>query len=370
MPTSSVLLALTGLRIDGGIAVVSRCIARALDEQVVSGRLERTDRVLLLEDPADAAIPPTRGDQHLARGSQARFVWQTWRAFRRHRHDLVIFDLIGLARATGVPLPGFPPPRFAIFLHGIELTVARKGGPGARALRQAHVLLANSHFTADRLRADFPELSERTRVVPLCIDPERVREWEDTGRPQAAPPRERAALIVGRMWSTERGKGHDELLAAWPSVCRRVPGAQLWITGGGDDVARLEAKARDFGVGDAVRFLGRVSDAELGALYQRAAVFAMPSRQEGFGVVYAEAMWWGLPCIGSTADAAGDVIVAGETGELVAYGDVSALADALIGLLSDPERANRMGEAGRRRAREHFGYGRFRSDLLTALELG
>jgi glycosyltransferase involved in cell wall biosynthesis len=93
----------------------------------------------------------------------------------------------------------------------------------------------------------------------------------------------------------------------------------------------------------------------------------MPSRQEGFGLVFAEAMWFGLPCIGTTADAASQVIVAGETGELVPYGDAAALAKALVELLSDRERATRMGEAGARRAREHFGYGRFRRDLLAAL---
>ena len=76
----------------------------------------------------------------------------------------------------------------------------------------------------------------------------------------------------------------------------------------------------------------------------------MPSRQEGFGVVYAEAMWHGLPCIGSTADAAGQVIKEGETGLLVSYGDRRAIADAVAWLLADPARARAMGEAGRRRA--------------------
>jgi len=365
---SSILLGLTGLRIDGGIAAVSRCIARALDEEVRAGRLDRTDRVLLLDDPGAAADPPARGEQHWSRGSQARFVWQCWRAYRRHRHDLVLFDLVGLARGTAFPLPGFPPPRTAIFVHGTELDAARDGSR-ARALARAQVVLANSQFTADRLERDLPALAGRIRVVPLCIDPERIRLWESAERASPAPRREPAALIVGRMWSTERGKGHDELIAAWPSVRRAVPDAELWIVGGGDDAARLAAATRAAGVAECVRFLGRVSDAELGALYRRASVFALPSRQEGFGLVYAEAMWWGLPCIGSTADAAAQVIAERETGELVSYGDADALARALAGLLSDPGRAARMGEAGRRRAREHFHYGRFRADLLAALGL-
>ena len=363
----SVLLGLTGLRIDGGIAGVSRCIVRALDEETRAGRLLRVDRVLLLERPDDASPPPARGEQQLARSSQARFVWQLWRSYRRQRHDLVCFDLVGLARSLLLPLPGFPPPRFAIFVHGIELATAADGSR-ARSLRGAHRLLANSEFTAAALRAALPARADRVRVVPLCLDPERVRSWE-AAQTGAAPAREPAALLVGRMWSEERGKGHDSLIEAWPEVRRRVPAAQLWIVGEGDDAARLRQLARERGVEGAVRFLGRVSDAELGSLYRRASVFAMPSRQEGFGLVYAEAMWHGLPCIGSTADAAGQVIAEGETGRLVAYGDVRETAAATADLLADPLRAQAMGEAGRKRARERFGYERFRGDLLAALEL-
>jgi len=363
----SVLLGLTGLRIDGGIAGVSRCIVRALDEETHAGRLERVDRVLLLERPNDASAPPVRGEQWLARGSQKRFVWQTWRSYRRHHHDLVCFDLVGLARSLLLPLPGFPPPRFAIFVHGIELGTATHGAR-ARALREAHRLLANSEFTAAALRAALPEHANRVRVVPLCLDPERVRSWE-AAQTGAAPVREPAALLVGRMWAEERGKGHDALIEAWPEVRRRVPEAQLWIVGEGDDVPRLRGLARERGVEGVVRFLGRVSDAELGSLYRRASLFAMPSRQEGFGLVYAEAMWHGLACIGSTADAAGQVITDGETGRLVSYGDAPATADAVAALLADPTRARAMGEAGRKRARERFGYERFRADLLAALDL-
>jgi phosphatidylinositol alpha-1,6-mannosyltransferase len=361
----SILLGLTGLRIDGGIAAVSRCIVRALDEEARDGRLERVDRVLLLEPDDGHSVPPVRGEQQLARGSQPRFVWQTWRSFRRHRHDLVLFDLVGLARSVLLPLPGFPPPRFAVFVHGIELATARSGAR-ARALAASHRLLVNSEFTAAALREALPGCADRVRVVSLCIDPERIQAWPP---PAMDAPREPAALLVGRMWAEERGKGHDVLIDAWPEVRRRVPAAQLWIVGGGDDLERLRRLAAEREVEGAVRFLGRVSDAELGSLYRRASVFAMPSRQEGFGLVYAEAMWHGLPCIGSTADAAGQVIADGETGHLIAYGDAKATADAVASLLADPNRARAMGEAGRRRARDRFGYPRFRDELLDALEL-
>ncbi len=363
----SILLGLTGLRIGGGIASVSRCVARALDEAVAAGRVARTDRVLLYEDPRAPASPPRRGDQRLARGSQTLFALELCWERTRRRHDLCFFDLVGLARALRVPplRPGRA--RSAIFVHGTELAAAFQGSR-ARALRGAWRVLTNSRTTASRVEAAFPELAGRVRPVLLCIDPERVRLWEREGA-AAGPTREPAALIVGRLWSEERGKGHDQLLEAWPAVRRRIPAAALWIVGEGDDRARLEARAHDTGVGDAVRFLGRVGDRELGELYRRAGLLAMPSRQEGFGLVYAEALWHGLPCVGSTADAAGEVIADGETGLLVPYGDAPALGDAVASLLADPVRRQRMGEAGARQARERFGYARFRADLLRALEL-
>ena len=181
-------------------------------------------------------------------------------------------------------------------------------------------------------------------MVALCVDPSRAEAW-DRSAPAELLPRECAALIVGRMWSDEPGKGHDALLEAWPDVRSREPRAQLWVIGEGDDRARLEEKSRALGLADAVHFLGRVSDDELASRFRRASLFVMPSRQEGFGLVYAEAMWHGLPCIGSTSDAAGEVIVDGETGLLVPYGDAEAIATAVGGLLGDPARCRTFGEA-------------------------
>lgn len=361
----SLLLGLTGLRIEGGIAAVSRCIARALDEAIAAGQLARADRVLLLEDPRAAHPPPLRGVQRFAHASQPRFALELWLARSRRRHDLVLFDLVGLARALQLPAPRRSP--YAIFAHGIELDAAGSGSRAA-ALRGAWRVLTNSRGTAARVAALFPELADRVRPVLLCIDPERVALWE---RERGAPtgPREPAALIVGRMSSSERGKGHDQLLEAWPNVIERVPQASLWVVGEGDDRERLAAKARQAGIADAVRFFGRVDDRELGSLYRRASLFAMPSRQEGFGLVYAEALWHGLPCLGSSADAAAELIEPDATGALVPYGDVPALAAALVALLGNPQRLAKLGEAGARAARERFAYPRFRADLFAALGL-
>ena len=366
--TPATLLGLTGLRIGGGIASVARCVTRVFDELAATGALGRVDRVLLQDDPSHPPATPLRGEQRLSGDRQLRFVWQLWRLFRREHHDLVFFDQLGPARSVRLPLPGFPPKRYVVFCHGIEL--GRAVGEGARrqVLAGAWRLLTNSTHTAEIVRAQLPEAAERVVATPLCIDPDLTALWTRELRdpPQRVKP---AVLIVGRMCAGEPGKGHDALFEAWDAVRRRVPEAELWVVGSGDDRPRLEARARQLAPAGSVRFLGKVSDVELGRLYGQASIFAMPSQQEGFGLVYAEAMWHGLACIGSTADAAGEVIEPEATGVLVPYGDPRALARTLGDLLTDPERCRRLGEAARRRAREHFGYERFRDDLLRALEL-
>jgi phosphatidylinositol alpha-1,6-mannosyltransferase len=365
-PPRRILLAATGIHVGGGIASVNRCILRALEEARDAGRLEAVDTLSLIDEPA-AGRPSPAGVQRYARGSQLRFVLQLWASLWRRPVDLVLFDHAGLARAMRMPLPGLARQAYAIFAHGGELAVVGEGRRRS-AFEAAYRILTNSRFTARDVCERFPSLASRVRAVPLCIDPALIELWEKEP-PRAPAHREPAVLIVGRLWSSERGKGHDALLAALPRVRARVPHAQLWIVGSGDDAPRLESTARERGVAGAVRFLGRVSDAELGSLYRSASVFAMPSRQEGFGLVYAEAMWHGLPCIGSTLDAAGEVIAEGETGLLVPYDAPEPLADALVRLLSDPALAARMGSAGAADARRRFGYARFRDDLLHALDL-
>lgn len=359
------LLGLTGMNIDGGIAVVSRCVGRMLDESMEALELARADRVLLLDDYDSPPKAPRNGDQSLARGSKLRFVWQLYSSYLRRRPDLVFFDLAGLARCVHLPLPGFPPKRYVIFAHGIELAGAENDSRG-RALRGAWRVLTNSEFTADGLRAQFPEIADRIIATPLCIDPKLIELWES--RIDSPPkPDGMVALIVGRVWSDERGKGHDQLLDIWGEVESRVPGATLWIVGEGDDRGRLEEKAEALGIASRVRFWGRVTDEELCDLYRRASVFAMPSRQEGFGLVYAEAMWHGLPCVGSNADAAGQVISDGETGLLVPYDDRPALTEAMVRILGQSEYRRDLGQAAAARARDYFGYERFKEDVLSAL---
>ena len=176
-------------------------------------------------------------------------------------------------------------------------------------------------------------------------------------------------LCVGRLWKDQRHKGQDVLIRAMSLVRQRFPGAQLVLVGSGDWIDELKALALAQGVGDCVFLPGFVSDKARDALYSHCAVFAMPSKGEGFGLVYLEAMRWSKPCVGGAVDAARDVIVDGKTGLLLAEPhDHRLLAETLCRLLMDPEAAQAMGMAGRKRLEERYLFTHFKERFLRAVD--
>jgi phosphatidylinositol alpha-1,6-mannosyltransferase len=153
-------------------------------------------------------------------------------------------------------------------------------------------------------------------------------------------------------------------------VLAAFPAAELWIVGGGDGRRELEALAHSLGVERAVKFTGEVADAELSALYATSDLFAMPSRGEGFGLVFAEAMASGLPCIASRFDAGSEVVADGETGLLVDPGNPDELLQAITRFLGDQDLRAKMGQAGRRRASQFFSLASFNQRIEKWLRGG
>jgi glycosyltransferase involved in cell wall biosynthesis len=170
------------------------------------------------------------------------------------------------------------------------------------------------------------------------------------------------------MASSERYKGHDQLIDALPAIRRRAPDTQLVFVGTGDDVERLRQRAHASGVGACVTFTGFLPDDGLQRAYREASVFAMPSRCEGFGLAYLEAMAAGLPCVGSVHDAASEVIDDGVTGYLVDQQNTDEIAARISSLLTEEDRRAEMGRRGRERWEREFTYEHFRRRLVAAFD--
>ncbi len=202
---------------------------------------------------------------------------------------------------------------------------------------------------SDRLRTSF--------IEDFDIDPERVHTVHagpnfdldrlPRGATDAAPAHPPTVLFIGRQF--ER-KGGDVLLEAFRMLQQRIPDARLVIIG----PQQLQLKSA--GV-ELLGFLDKDTEAGWQSLigaYQSADVFCMPTRFEPFGIVFLEAMYFGLPCVGTDAWAVPEMISDGVTGYVVPVDDSPAIADRLFKLLSNAQLARQMGVAGRARAQSYF----------------
>jgi phosphatidylinositol alpha-1,6-mannosyltransferase len=209
----------------------------------------------------------------------------------------------------------------------------------------------------------------RIRVLPWALDPQ-FEALVAAGSHPTLPanfPRGRVILTVGRWLADERYKGMDTLITALPRLLTRWPELQLVLVGSGDDRAWLEDFAEKNGVMMHVHFLSGLSYAEIAACYQACEVFALPSRGEGFGLVYLEAMACGKPVVGGAHGGAPEIIQDGVTGYLVPHGDPIQLATAIQALLADPAHAKEMGARGKQNVEYGYRFGSFAKSLKKIL---
>jgi phosphatidylinositol alpha-1,6-mannosyltransferase len=277
----SILFVTAGFDLPGGIANLSGSVRDALEELRAAGRV-RAVRTLSLHD-ARKPTAARRADATAAGGSRWRFIGTLlWRVMRS-RPDLVLFDHVGPARAITL-VPGRFRPRYGVMVHGVELEPPVR--PSSRSvLIDASLVIANSVYTAQMAeRLTDGEIRDRLHVVNPCVGRARVAAWHPHTAPSAAE-RTPVVLIAGRMEGDQPGKGHEALIAGWPSVVAAIGRARLVVAGDGDKRAKLERMAQDRGVSDSVEFSGYMSADELGSVYRNARVYAMPSRQEGFGIL-------------------------------------------------------------------------------------
>ncbi len=248
--------------------------------------------------------------------------------------------------------------RVCLFIYAAELDVEMTFLKRF-ALRRVGYIVAISEYS-------------KAKAVKMGVDADRITVMH-LGSPDPCPNRkfstestgQNQILFVGRM--DERYKGQDELLDAVLLLRRRFPEVRLVFIGGGRnlDEWKREAGARE--LLDIVEFRGRVSDDDLCRAYESATVFAMPSRNEGFGLVYVEAMAYGLPCIGGDRDAAREVIAHGETGFCIPAGNSTALSYALQTLFQSPDLRTRFSLASRERFLAHFCAPKYAERLVRVL---
>jgi len=345
-----------GLAGSNGIAALSRLVVRA----VAARQGQASVAVVSLAEPCGAApLPGVGAPVSGAGGSKGRFAISALRHAWRQPASQVICLHLHLSPVLSM-MPRAT--RSVTVLCGVEAWKPLRPLE-RRALTRAADLVAISVHTARRFREVNPAFAGRT--VHVCHPAIAVRARKRPAARGSAPP---TALIVGRMAAAERYNGHDLLLEIWPRVVAQVAGVRLLVVGDGDDRPRLEARAAQLGLGQHVTFLGHVSDEHLDQLYDTSDVFVMPSRGEGFGFVFLEAMHAGMPCVGGT-DAAAEISEDGVSGFVVDPARADEVLAAVVRLLTDARLRLRMGQAAARRIAAQFAEPSFHTRWAALLQL-
>jgi phosphatidyl-myo-inositol dimannoside synthase len=276
-----------------------------------------------------------------------------------------------IERRTGVP--------FAAFTHGVEVWAGQV--PGTRAVlssiaRNASLLMGVSQWTIDQLRSVVAS-EPRIELMPPGIDPERFHPdvSDEEVRQRHGLDGHPVICCVARL--TLR-KGQDKVIRALPWVAREFPEVRFLVVGSGPDRDRLEGLAYRKRVADRVIFAEEVPHDVLPQYFRAGDVFAMPCRTrklglevEGFGLAFLEASAVGRPAVAGDSGGAPEAVLHGETGLVVDGNEVDEVAEAIIDLLGDPEKAAKLGQTGADRVRREFTWAalslRLRDLLLDAL---
>jgi glycosyltransferase involved in cell wall biosynthesis len=304
---------------NGGIAKFNRDFINALASD------DRVETIVaiprLMPNPSEPRPGNVIYAVDAARG-KLRFAWRALSSVLvPGKFDLVICAHINLL-PIAYPLKLLARAPLVLITHGIEVWCPTGNWLRNVLTRKVDGFVAVSNLTKSRFMSWSHVRDSIGWVLPNCFEPgafapgpkrmDLLKRYDLEGKT--------VLMTCGRLVSMDRYKGFDALIEALPDLAKRIPNVAYLIVGDGDNRTRLEQKVQQLGLRDRVVFAGFVSEAEKADHYRLADVYVMPSKGEGFGIVYLEAMACGIPTVGSRVD-----------------GSREALRDGLLGILVDPD---------------------------------
>jgi len=229
--------------------------------------------------------------------------------------------------------------KYIVIAHGIEAW-GIKGKWQRKALEEASIIIAVSEYTRKRIIEQFPKTEDRIFMLPNSVNGElfTIKEKSKPLIQKLGLDGAKIILTVSRLYPAERDKGYYKVIGALPLLKEKSLSVKYIIVGSGsknfgDARNEILVYAQKKGVIDNVILPGFVSDKDLVDYYNLCDVFIMPSKQEGFGIVFAEALACGKPVIVGNKDASREAIMNGELGLLVDPENVEKIAEALAHIL-------------------------------------
>ena len=329
--------------------------------------------VFLLRDNAECINPYQKADGiqfHYFKSQSAKFgrfklAVSLLKYLLYHRPERVFcghINLVPLVRTLCQPF-GIP---YTVLTYGKEVWEPLPP-KYCQALQQAEQIWTISRYSRDQACVANQLDPNQFQMVPCMVNGNHFT-------PGSKPPHlieryglgdAKVLMTVARLWSGDIYKGVDVTIRALPKITQVFPDVKYLVIGRGDDGPRLAQLAKDLEVSEQVIFAGFVPTEELVEHYRVADAYIMPS-QEGFGIVYLEAMACGIPVLCGDADGSADPVQDGELGWQVPHRDPEAVASACIEMLQGTDKRCQ-GDWLRQRTLDKFGRAAFRTQLQDLL---
>jgi len=359
----------------GGIQVYSAFFIQALERI-----LPDSDRHVFLKNDAkstdDLQFNPDTKFQFAGQWKHSWlhtpvFAFQVFLAALQERPNLIIcghinFSPLALQIFNLLKIP------YWVIVHGIDAWDIKEASK-ISALKAAEKILSVSEYTSNHILIDQENSLENIHILSNTFN---ASQFIIQSKPQYLLARyqldknQHIILTVARLAGGDRYKGYDQIIQSLPIIRQQIPNIHYLLVGKGNDRDRVEAIIDSTNVRDCVTLTGFVSDEELADHYNLCDVFAMPSKGEGFGIVYLEALACGKPTIGGNQDGAIDALCHGKLGALVDPDDIQELAETIISILQGtyPNSLIYQPQALRQAVIDTFGLEQFQKTLARYLE--
>ncbi|MCX5784287.1 MAG: glycosyltransferase family 4 protein [Elusimicrobia bacterium] len=300
---------------------------------------------------------------------QVLFGCKTFVAVYRHKPDLIICGHVGFSSLCFFlqKLQGIP---FITITYGVDvwsLTRIKK-----MALAASKNILSISNYTRNRICSQLPNYPQKQILLfPTTFDAARFAPGlKSGGIMKKLGIRETDAIVlsVSRLSKSEGDKGCEKIISSVKELVLKFPDLKYVAGGSGDDLPRLRRLVRDHGLGDKILFPGFIPDSELPDYYNLCDLFILPSKKEGFGIVFLEALGCGKPVIAGNRDGSVDAVLGGELGLLIDPDSIAEIKDAIVRVLTKNIPKNMLDKDYlRSRVVQAYGFDSFKNRLEAIL---
>lgn len=265
--------------------------------------------------------------------SKIKFVLNAFWYIRKDKPRIIVCGHINLAFVCLIISRIFKI-KYILLTHGTDVWNLRNKLK-LKALASAYKIITVSRYTAAKIQRQVMLPAAKIIILPNSVDtlqfvlrekpPSLIKKYDLSGH--------KILLTVARLDQADREKGYDRVIAALPSVKAIIHKVKYFLIGEGNDLPRIKKLINDLQLNSDIVLTGFVPDEELVFYYNLCDCFIMPSKQEGFGIVFLEALACGKPVIAGNGDGSRDALLDGRVGTMVSADNVREIADAIIGVL-------------------------------------